>query len=123
MDKLKAELIKNKIQKEPINIRVVSDSMLPLIKIDEQLTLTKLPTELKIFDTIVFYDNGKLICHFVWKDQRALNGTLVTRSLKEPYKNEIPRKYSNIVGWVPTKKISFMIKLKIVLLSWIMCSL
>lgn len=119
MDKLAVELIKNKVQKEAANIQIVSGSMLPLIKIDEQLDLVRLPTELKVFDIIVFYDNEKLVCHFVWKDQRDFNKSVITRSLREPYKNETPRDYNNIIGWVPSKKVPFKTKAKIIFFSWI----
>lgn len=123
MDELKFALLKNKIKTEPINFRIVSDSMLPLIKVGEEISMIKLPPTLNIFDIIVFYDKGKLICHFVWQDQKQFNGAVITRSLKDPYKNEVPRDYKNLLGWVPSKKISWTCKTKIILLNWMNRSL
>lgn len=123
MDELKFALLRKKIKTEPINFRIVSDSMLPLIKVGEKISMTKLPEKLNIFDIIVFYDKGKLICHFVWLDQKVFNDTVITRSLKDPYKNELPRAYKNLLGWVPSKKISWTYKTKIILLNWMNRSL
>ena len=123
MNKFELELIKNKIKTEPMNIKIISDSMLPLLKINERLAVSELPANLSVFDIIVFYDAEKLICHFVWKDQKKFNDSIITRSLKDPYKNEIPRNYNNIVGWIPSKKIHWMLKIKIILLNWVRGSL
>lgn len=119
MDRIKFELLKNKLEDGPIEIRIVSDSMLPLIKVGDTISMFKKPTKLKAFDIIVFFDVDKLVCHFIWKDQKDFNGSIITRSLKEPYKNEVPRNYKDIIGIVSSKKISSTTRIKILFFNFL----
>ncbi len=94
-------------------LSVVTDSMEPLIKVGEDITIERVnKTELSTFDIIVFDQAGKLNAHFLThidleKDQ------FLTRSLKNPHTNDYPIKWEQILGRVSTKKLNWILKLKV----------
>lgn len=120
MDYLEFSAIKNKlIRTGSLEIQIVSDSMRPFIQIGEQLTIRPLPKRLDYLDLVVFLDRDRLICHFLWLDQKKFNDTIVTRSLKEITLNETPTSYSHILGIVENKKVPLFLKIKITFLSFL----
>ena len=94
-------------------IKIVTDSMRPLLQVDEKLKVIVPPKKLKMFDLVVFYQSEKLNCHFLWRDQKNFNNTIVTRSLKQPKVDDPPVPYECILGVVKGKSISILQKLKI----------
>jgi signal peptidase I len=94
-------------------IRVTSDSMKPLIKVGELLTVMPVEGPLKRFDVIVFDYHGTPFCHFFWgklKDERVF-----TKSLKNPAQIDIPIFEKDIFGIVESKKIGIFFQIKIYL--------
>jgi len=114
--------LKKKIKKDGfLGIRIISDSMVPLIQIGEEVTVAEYidQKQLKRFTPILYWDGKKLICHYVWTHNRLTNHegmkTIATRSLKDPKSNDIPIAHENILGIVIGRKISFLRKLKIIM--------
>ena len=60
---IKEEILKNSIFKGT----VVTGSMVPVIKVGESVVVEVKANNLKRFDIIVFVENQKLICHFLWQ--------------------------------------------------------
>jgi signal peptidase I len=100
-----------------IKYKIVSDSMMPLIPIGAEVLITKshVALELKRFDIIVFEQEKKLTCHYVWHQNRVFDkGKTFTRCLKynladEPFDND------KIMGVVTNYKIGFFTKIKILI--------
>lgn len=110
------EVFKNALnQKGQLPIQIVSDSMEPLLKVSETLSVVPISSKIEIFDLVVFYQQQRLNCHFLWRDQKDFNNSIVTRSLKNPLQQDAPVTYDCILGVVPGKKISFITKAKILL--------
>lgn len=94
--------------KGSLRLRVASDSMNPVIKVNDLILLESLkdPKTLKRFDVIVYEKDQTLICHFFW----CLNSiqhppTICTRSLKEPCQNELPFTEDKVIGIVSSHRI------------------
>lgn len=103
-------------QKDKILIRIVSDSMAPFISIDEILEIRPLSTDLKRFDILVFWQNDKLICHFLWK-AHIDNEYFFFKSLKYPRQSDDSIDKRFLLGRVSHKKLNFYYKLKIFLFN------
>lgn len=99
-----------------MNLKVVSDSMAPLIKINESLSLTDHQQLLNTFDIIVFRRSGNYVVHYVWRNQISFNHTVITRSLKNIFTDEEPVRQTEILGRVTNFKISTFLKIKILVL-------
>lgn len=104
------------LQKKMI-VRIVSGSMEPLIKTGENIELEEFASfaQLKRFDVIVFYYRNTLICHFLWhvndvikRDGKTI---LVTRPLARNGE-DFPVTEDMVLGWIPSKQMTFFQKLK-----------
>ncbi len=118
IDGLKLLLIKNK----KAQVRIVSDSMHPLIRSGEILSISPLYKELSRFDLIIFDYYGNPFCHFFWS--KIFNGTenderIFTRSLKNPSQTDIPILPKDILGLVTNKKINWYLKIKVYLILFL----
>jgi hypothetical protein len=114
MDRSDFEKLKQSLETAgQLPIRIVSDSMEPLLRVQETLDVKKLENSLKTFDLVVFYQARRLNCHFFWRDQKDFDNCIVTRSLKEPAQDDPPVPYDCILGWIPERRIRFSMKLKI----------
>lgn len=96
--------------KGTLRLRVASDSMNPVIRINDLISLESLKDikTLKRFDLIVYEKDQRLFCHYFW----SLNSlqqptTICTRSLKEPFQNELPFTTDKVLGIVTSHRISF----------------
>lgn len=96
------------------SLSVVSDSMEPLIKVGERITLA-LPQkeELKVFDVILFDQANRLNCHFVTRINHQKD-SYTTRSLKFPHSQDYPIKWEQIIAFIPAKKLNWFHKLKVI---------
>ena len=95
-------LLKNK----ELKLKVASDSMNPVLKVGEVIKV--LPYQVKNldrFDVIVFWNDNKLISHFLWSKQCSEDGTIlyITKSLKHALEIDIPIKEDMILGKVDVK--------------------
>lgn len=121
-DKSSFEQLKNQIKNSGfLGIRIISDSMHPVIEVGEEVTVSDFINEKQLsrFTPILYWDGSKLICHYFWNRGRIQNAdgkeTIVTRSLKETKSNDIPVPIENILGVVVGKKVPFMRRLSILL--------
>lgn len=119
MDAVEIEILKQKIQRQPVDVKVASNSMEPILKTGDIVKIYPLTQPPRIFDVVVFKNNLQLNCHFVWRNQLDFNNTLVTRSLKEPGLDEVPINMTEILGWVPDAKISLIMKFRLILWNWL----
>lgn len=98
-------------------LKVVSDSMEPLIKVGENITVQKpLIKELNIFDIIVFNQGARLNCHYLTKIDHQQD-QYITRSLKNPTSQDYPISFDDIIAHVTNKKLSLWHKSVILIRS------
>lgn len=102
-----------------IKFIVVSDSMHPIIRVGDQLSIEGSPENFNMFDIVLFKRHNKLVVHYVWRDQKDFNNTVATRSIKNIFLDEEPVKYSDIVGKVSNYKLSLGKKIKILLFCFV----
>lgn len=112
--------------KGSLRLKVASDSMNPVIKVDDLILLESLKDikTLNRFDVIVYAKDQNLICHYFW----CLNSlqtppTISTRSLKEPFQNELPFTADKILGIVRSHRIGFIRRATLIFLNLLRSSL
>lgn len=103
------------LQKKTIQIRIVSDSMSPLIKSDEVLEIKPLNSTLKRFDLVVFWHDDKLTCHFLW--QIHIDHYYLFKSLKHPRSCDPPIEKKFLLGQVHSRRLNTIQKIKIFFLN------
>jgi hypothetical protein len=92
---------------------IVSDSMAPVIKIGDKLVVEVDNRDLQRFDIITFWQNEKLVCHYVWSMNRVVTPFLLqTRNLKYGSK-DTPINWDDYLGKVINHRLSFWDKVKI----------
>jgi signal peptidase I len=101
-----------------LKFKVVSDSMLPIFKIGDVVTVEPFKQEvLKRFDVVVFWERNRMIIHFLWAkqlDETDGKSIYITKSLKQPLAVDLPIKESLLLG-VVNVRIPFMTKVKVFL--------
>jgi hypothetical protein len=116
MDNFNTEYFKKKLQiNQCAEIRVVSNSMAPIIKIGEILHVKPVTSALSRFDIIIFDHYGQPTCHFFWAETPA--GQICTKSLKFLFPSDTPFEKEKLIGIVPYKKISVGYKLLVTFVS------
>lgn len=124
MDEIDLAVYKKKLSTQgSVEIRIVSDSMLPCLRVGEIIQVVPLKKEFKTFDLVVFFYQKKFICHYVWRNQISFNGTIVTRSLKESRLDEAPHPISNLLGSVQGKSIPVLTRFRILIVNLLSGSL
>lgn len=100
-----------------VDLTVVSNSMVPIIKVQDVIQVKKVETkDLKPFDIILFYQGGRLNCHFLTKTDWQ-NNTFITQSYKNFPSPDFPLKAENIIGIITNKKLNLWHRFKVLLLS------
>lgn len=101
---------------KPLGLRVASDSMSPLLQVEQNIQVSLAPLEtLKTFDLIVYLEQGKLQVHFLWHINN--DGALITRSLKNPKTNDPLVPKSHYLGKVDKIGMSGWQKARVYLLN------
>lgn len=74
------------------DIKILTPSMAPFIKVNDMVKAMKVdPNDLNPYDIIIFWQNEKLICHFLIKKE---NNMLISRGLNtKVYDEPIDPKY------------------------------
>ena len=109
-DKIKADILALPVFKG----KIVTGSMLPVIQIGEKIIVEVKARNIKRFDIIVFVQDKKLICHYLWNINRFIEPLLMqTRSLGG--RKDYPIGEADYIGKVVSHKLSFFRKLKIIL--------
>lgn len=111
--------------KGSLKLKVASDSMSPVIKVNELIVLEPLKNlgNLKRFDIIVYAKNDSLICHYFWTPNSFQKETICTRSLKEPYYNELPVPVGSILGVVTSHRVNPIRRSFLILMNLLRASL
>ncbi len=98
-----------------LKLKVVSDSMMPLIPIGAMLEVEKIHEDYKFqkFDILLFQVDNKLMCHFFWHQNKYFDKDLIiTRNLKDgDFDHPFPK--AKVIGLVKNYKLSFFHKLRI----------
>lgn len=101
-----------------ISIKIISGSMEPVIRVNDQVTVKSINEPLKPFDIIVYKNDRELICHYVKHINRHItqgdNNLVQTRGLNA-FADDVPVHFDDILGVVVSHKISAWRKL---LLIW-----
>lgn len=93
--------------------KVVSDSMVPIIQVGEQVIIDVGNMDVKRFDVIVIYMDGKLVCHYLWRVNRYLKPILLqTRNMSGNL--DFPVKIEDYLGKVMSHRLGFWQKLRII---------
>lgn len=94
---------------------IVSDSMEPAVKIGEKIIVDVGTLNLERFDIIVFFQNGKLIAHYMWEMNKLVQPILLrTRSLKYG-QLDLPIGMNQYLGKVISHRLSNWQKFRILL--------
>lgn len=103
------DLLKEKSQ---FRGKIITDSMSPVIKVGEEIVVEVLSGDLRRFDIIVFKQDDKLICHYLWGLNQEVEPRLMqTKSLKGD--KDLPIKPEDYLGKVVSHKLSLWRKLRI----------
>lgn len=93
---------------------MATGSMEPLICIGDKVEVVPLKNAPHVFDIIVFWANGRLVCHFVShiNELPLPDGTraFITRSLDGP--EDLPVSEALVLGLVVSHRLSMAMKLK-----------
>lgn len=115
MDLIEFKLLQSKLAAgESLKLRIASDSMLPLLKVGEVIEVKKADlNSIQKFDVVVFFQDDKLMCHFVWSMQ---GDQLITKSLKDPKSVDWPISEAAFLGKTNVR-VPLLSKLKVWLLN------
>lgn len=97
----------------PLSFVIYSDSMEPILKAGDRVSVVPISRPLKIFDLIVFFQENDLVCHLFIK-KSLLNHSLITTSFKYR-KFDYPVKEDHLLGVVDSHRLSFLQKLKLLI--------
>lgn len=105
----------NLLKKEKfITSHVVSDSMDPLLKVNEKIIIEVDASDLKRFDIVVIFLNEKLICHYLWRINKVLTPILLqTRNMRGQV--DVPVPVTDCLGKVVSHRLGFWTKLKLLI--------
>lgn len=96
-----------------IKSQVISDSMFPVISVGEKVLVETGNLNLKRFDIVVIYVDGKLICHYLWKINKIVNPVLIqTRNMRKEM--DFPIELNDYLGKVISHRLSLWQKMKLI---------
>ena len=112
------EVLRKQISLKPLEIKIITGSMKPLIKIDEIVIVEKIETsKLKPFDIVIYHSAEKLlICHFIWDLSKLNPNHFLLGSMQNVNGLDKPVPQGKILGIVTNKKITLFYK---IILLWI----
>jgi signal peptidase I len=91
---------------------LVSSSMEPVIKVGDNIVVEVNAQNLKRFDIIVIYQDGKLIAHFIWSINKVVKPILYqTRNLLGHY--DFPITEEDYLGRVVSHRITWFRKIRL----------
>lgn len=93
--------------------QIVSGSMEPLIHIGDSIVVDVNAQDLKRYDIIVFYQDGKLICHFLWNINKIVQPKLLQTKNLAQFGTDFPITMDDYLGRVVNFKIRFIDKLRL----------
>jgi signal peptidase I len=102
------------IRKLPLfKSKIISDSMVPVLKIGDEVIIDVGNKDIKRFDIIVIYHDEKLICHYLWRMNKIVQPILLqTRNMSG--KMDFPVQLEDYLGKVVSHKLTLWQKIKII---------
>lgn len=92
--------------------KVVTNSMVPVIQIGEEIIVDVGDRELKTFDIVVIYLDEKLVCHYLWQINKFLKPILLqTRNMSG--RLDYPVSIEDYLGKVLSHRLSLWQKIRI----------
>jgi signal peptidase I len=92
--------------------KIVSDSMIPVIKPGDVITVTVGEKNLRRFDIIVFYHDESLTCHVLWQRNQVIKPILMrTKNMKNEM--DLPVSENDYLGKVTSHQLNLFQKLKL----------
>ena len=86
--------------------------MLPVIQIGDEVIIDVGYEDIKRFDIVVIFHDGKLICHYLWRKNKLVKPILLqTRNMSG--KLDYPVEMNDYLGKVMNYKLSLWQKIKI----------
>lgn len=95
-------LLENIQNRGAIDIKIVSDSMNPILSVGEIYTCER-KLEIKKFDIIVFYRNNIMVAHFISNINTINEISYTTRSLRNWKVDELPVPQTQVLGVLKIK--------------------
>lgn len=96
---------------------IVSGSMMPLMPIGTPIVVAVGDQTIKRFDIIVFYNENKLICHFLWNINKIVTPKLLqTRNLVN-FGVDFPITMDDYLGKVVSHQLRLRDKLRLIMHS------
>jgi len=87
--------------------------MVPVIRVGDEIVIDVGQEEIKRFDIIVIFHDGKLICHYLWRKNKLVKPILLqTRNMSG--KLDYPVELKNYLGKVMNFKLTLWQKLRII---------
>lgn len=110
--KVTRELFEQLKTKSQFKGKVITDSMVPVIRPGEEITVAVGEKNLSRFDIIVFYQNEKLTCHYLWQKNKIVHPILLqTRNMKKEQDHPVPE--SDYLGKVISHHLTIFQKLRL----------
>ena len=102
----------NEIKTLPIfKSKIISGSMSPVIKMGEEIIIDVGSKNIKRFDIVVIYLEGKLVCHYLWNINEKVKPLLLqTRNMLG--EKDYPIEENDYLGKVVSHHLSLWQKLK-----------
>ncbi|MES2527112.1 MAG: S26 family signal peptidase [Bdellovibrionota bacterium] len=94
---------------------IVSESMLPVLKIGDKITVEVGNEKLERFDIIVFWSQNKLVCHYVWAINRTVRPLLIQTRSTFYREKDYPIEFADYLGKVVSHRLSAWDKIRIFL--------
>jgi signal peptidase I len=96
--------------------KVITPSMEPIIKVGDNIVVDILAKDIRRFDIIVFKEEGRLICHYLWSMNKLFEPIMLqTRSMLG--EKDYPIKYEDYLGKVISQRLSLWVRFKIMFLQ------
>lgn len=108
------------MKKKYLRFRIMSDSMIPLLKVGEEIIWDKIENpaqQLRRFDLILFRRGTLLFCHYLWKIN-ARRDLYITKPLKNIAVEDLPLKSSDILGRLVSHRLNYWWRFKILFFYW-----
>lgn len=98
--------LRMKLRSGPVEIRIVTGSMEPLLQVGHVYRLHDRPRRnWARFDVVVFWSGEVLVAHYVWHVNAIFEaGNVITKSLR-PGAEDLPLREDQILGFIPGARI------------------
>ncbi|MFY7992637.1 MAG: S26 family signal peptidase [Bacteriovoracaceae bacterium] len=93
---------------------IVSGSMMPLMPIGTPIVVAVGDQTIKRFDIIVFYNENKLVCHFLWNINRIVTPKLLQSRNLVNFGVDFPISMDDYLGKVVSHKLRLRDKLRLI---------